>query len=140
VNTHEQFDRSDEPEESSDRVFGLIVGTFCAIFALLPILRHERVRWWSMSTSGVLLLLAVLWPRLLHTPNRLWARFGMLLSRIVNPVVTAILFYLVVTPAAVMMRLLGKDLLQLHFNSHVDTYWTERLPPGPPGESMSRQF
>ena len=140
MNTHEQFDRGDELKESSDRVFGLVFAAFCAIFGLLPILRHEGVRWWSMRMSGVLFLLAVLWPPLLHAPNRLWTRFGTLLSRIVNPIVTATLFYLVVTPVGVLMRFLGKDILQLRFNSRVDTYWTERMPPGPPSETMSRQF
>jgi len=72
--------------------------------------------------------------------NRMWTWLARALNKIVNPVVTAALFYLVFTPVGVLMRLTGADPLRLRFDKGAKTYWIEKQPPGPPPETMARQF
>ncbi|MBT3401824.1 MAG: hypothetical protein HN420_17765, partial [Rhodospirillaceae bacterium] len=86
------------------------------------------------------LAIAFLRPGLLAPLNRLWTRFGLLLHRIVNPIVMGFLFYLTVTPMALIMRALGKDLLRLKRDPEAKSYWIERTPPGPAPDTMSNQF
>ena len=79
-------------------------------------------------------------PRVLAPLNRLWTRFGILLAKIVNPVVMAGVFFIAVTPIGLLMRLAGKDLLRLRYDSTAETYWIMRTPPGPPPDTMKNQF
>lgn len=90
--------------------------------------------------AGVFLVAALLRPASLHPLNRVWTRLGFLLARIVNPVVTAVLFFVVFTPAGLVARLLGKDPLRLKPAPETDSYWIIRHPPGPQSETMSKQF
>jgi hypothetical protein len=70
----------------------------------------------------------------------MWTALGLLMGRLVNPVVTAILFYIVITPVGLIARLLGKDLLRLKLVPGADSYWIRRMPPGPAPASMNKQF
>jgi hypothetical protein len=79
-------------------------------------------------------------PQLLTVPNRLWLRFGLLLNRIISPVALAFLFYFVVTPTGVFMRVFGKDNLRLRRNASDKSYWIKREPPGPKPDSLNHQF
>jgi hypothetical protein len=67
-------------------------------------------------------------------------KFGLLLGRFMNPIVTGLLFFLVITPMGVLMRIFGKRPLPLHFDPAAASYWIERRPPGPKPETMSQQF
>ena len=140
MSTHEDFDRRVEIKGSSDRAFGLV---FAAVFALVgawPVLDGAAPRWWALVIAGACGVLAVAAPGVLAPANRLWLRLGLFLSRIVNPLVTGLVFYLAVTPIGIIMRLLGKDPLRLRIDPDVESYWIERRPPGPAPDSMSRQF
>jgi hypothetical protein len=139
IATHENFSRHEEVRLSSDRAFGLVFAAVFLVVALLPLLAGRAARYWALGVSGLMLLIALVYPPILHTLNLLWARFGLLLSRIVNPVVTAVLFYGIFTPVGLIVRLCGKDPLLLRTKS-ADTYWIHRVPPGPPPETMSNQF
>ena len=83
---------------------------------------------------------ALVRPQVLGPLNRLWLRLGLLLQRLVTPVVMALLFYGTVTPIALVLRLLGKDLLRLRIDRGADSYWLERRPPGPAPDTMRNQF
>jgi hypothetical protein len=139
IATHENFSRLEEVRLSSDRTFGLVFVAVFLVVALLPLFGGRGARYWALGVSGVILLTALVYPPILHPLNLLWARLGLLLSRIVNPVVTAVLFYGVFTPVGLIGRLFGKDPLLLRTKAQ-DTYWIHRVPPGPPPETMSNQF
>lgn len=124
---------------SSDRAFGLVLASAFIVLSLAPLRTGGRVRLPALGVAGVVLVIALLRPALLHTLNRAWTMLGLLLGRIVNPIVTAILFFLVFTPVGFISRLLGKDPLRLKMRE-TDTYWTRRQPPGPRPDSMSKQF
>jgi uncharacterized integral membrane protein len=113
------------------------------VFALIgawPLVHGAGVRWWSLAVAGVLLVVTLAAPALLAVPNRLWARFGLLLNRIVSPVVLGIVFFAVVTPMSLVMRLLGKDPLRLRRSRQDASYWIAREPPGPKPDSLRNQF
>jgi hypothetical protein len=138
--THEDYSRSHDVKGSSDRTFGIVLGLFFLLIGLTPLRTHRPIRWWALAISFTFLVLALVRPPLLHPLNQLWIRLGVLLGKIVNPIVTALLFYLVFTPVGIMLRLLGKDPLHLKFDATNGTYWKTRVPPGPPPESMANQF
>lgn len=128
------------PEGSSSRSFGLVFTIFFLVVALLPLLRGHGMRLWALGLAGVFLILALATPKLLAPLNRLWTRFGMLLHQIVSPVALGVLFYGVVTPTGLLMRLAGKDPLRLRLDKSANSYWIERRPPGPAPESLKQPF
>jgi hypothetical protein len=88
----------------------------------------------------VFALIALLHPVLLAPLNRLWMKLGVLLGKVVSPVALAVVFYSVLTPVAIMIRVTGKDPLRLKLDPAADSYWIPRKPPGPPPDSMRNQF
>lgn len=138
--TPERFSGTASTEVGSDRSFGLVFTAFFLIIGLLPLLHGRSLRVWALGIAGVFVIAALFAPRALALPNRLWARFGALLNRIVSPIALGILFYGVVTPIGRLMRLFGKDPLRLKFDPEAKSYWIVRAEPGPSGESLKNQF
>ena len=139
--THEDFSsRHDDIKPSSNKSFGLVIAAFFAIVALWPLLHAERVRWWALGVAAAFAIAALLWPAALAPLNTLWTRLGLLLYKVVSPVVLGLLFFVTVTPIALIMRVLGKDPLRLRRDPNAASYWLERTPPGPSPESMKNQF
>ncbi len=135
---HEDLGRNDAPKPSSDRGFGLVFAAVFAVVALWPILGAEAPRLWALALAAAFLAVALAAPRRLAPLNRLWTRFGLLLSRVMNPLVLGLLFFVVVTPMGLVMRALGKDPLRRRLDRSAASYWIRRDPPGP--APMSRQF
>lgn len=137
---HEDFRREDDIQGSSNRSFG---GVFTVVFAaigLFPLIRGGEVRMWALVIAGVFFITALLMPALLGPLNRLWFKFGMLLHRVVSPLVMGMLFYVVVTPIGLLMRLFGKRPLNLEFETAENSYWILRQPPGPAPDTIKNQF
>jgi hypothetical protein len=138
---HEHTPRhTSQIQSSTDRSFGFVFAAVFLIIALYPLLHAAGIRIWAIAVSGVFLLLAALVPQVLAPANRLWTKFGLLLHHIVSPIALGILFFLVVTPTALLMRLFGKDPLRLRFDPAADSYWIKRDPPGPAADSLKNQF
>ncbi|HRD75354.1 MAG TPA: SxtJ family membrane protein [Hyphomicrobiaceae bacterium] len=132
----------------SERGFGLV---FTAVFTIirlwptftfrtLPALSLDSARLWALAIALACLLVALLAPAVLRPLNVLWFKFGMLLGRIMNPIVMGVLFFLVFVPFAIVLRLLGKDLLRLKLDRAAPSYWIRRTPPGPTGDSLRNQY
>ena len=137
---HESYERREEVKGSSERSFGIVFAVVFAVIGLLPLIHAGAVRLWSLAVGAAFLLCAYALPSVLAPLNRLWLRFGLLLHRIVSPLVLGIMFYLVITPIGLLMRALGKDPLRLRFDRHAASYWIDRVPPGPEPESLKDQF
>ena len=90
--------------------------------------------------SAAIAVMALAAPGVLRPANRAWMKLGQLIGRITNPIITALLFFLVFTPVALVMRLMKKDPLRLGRSPDAASYWIERQPPGPEPGSMTRQF
>lgn len=137
----ESYARDPDQLKSSDRAFGRIMAVFLLIVAGFQY-HHDRLVIGSvLALVGLAFaVLAQLRPQALHRLNLLWFRFGLLLHKVVNPLVMAVIFVGAVVPTALVMRLLGKRPLAVSFDRAAPTYWIARQPPGPTGESMARQF
>jgi len=138
--THEDLSRIHEVKASSNRSFGWVFTAVFLIIGLWPLLHSGAPRWWSLIVAALFMLITLVAPALLALPNRLWLRFGLLLHRIISPIVLAFLFYVVVTPTGILMRVFGKDTLRLRRDDEHDSYWIKRDPPGPKPDSLNHQF
>lgn len=129
------------PEENaSNRSFGVVFTIFFIIVGLLPLLDKHSVRIWAFIVSAIFLMLALIAPDTLTPLNRMWAKLGALLHQLVSPIALAILFFLIVTPIAISMRMFGKDPLRMKLDADLESYWIERTPPGPEADSLKNQF
>ena len=111
---------------SSNKNFGLVFFTVFLIVALWPLKYEEDIRLWSLALSIIFLILGVLNSKLLTPLNKLWFKFGIFLGSIVSPIVMGIVYFLVVTPVGIFMRLLGNDLLKMSKKKNTSTYWIKR--------------
>ena len=137
---HESYTRAEDVAGSSDRAFGFVFAVIFAIVGFGPLVHGGAPRWWAVGVAAAILAAAVVWARLLSPFNRLWLRFGLLLHHIINPIVMGFLFYLVIAPMGIAMRLAGRDLLKRRRDPAAETYWIDRTPPGPAPASMKHQF
>ena len=122
---------------SSNRSFGLVFFVVFLIVALWPLKSGEDIRIWSLTLSIIFFSLGMLNSKLLTPLNKLWFKFGILLGSIVSPIVMGIVYFVVVTPIGVLMRLLGKDLLKTTKTKSISTYWMKRDKKQ---TSMKKQF
>jgi hypothetical protein len=147
-NTHEPSSQGHSVKMGSDRGFGLV---FAAVFTLIgvwpalklgwiPRLEPASLRLWALAIAGVFLGLALAAPALLNPLNRLWFAFGLLLGKIMTPIVMGLLYVLTIVPTGYIMRLRGRDLLALKIDRARKSYWIVREPQGPARGTMSNQF
>ena len=109
----------------SNKSFGIVFFVVFLIIAIYPILSNGNLRLWSLIISLAFLILGLINSRLLTPLNKLWFKFGILLGKIISPVIMGIIFFLVVTPIGILMRLFKKDVLNLSFNDN-KSYWIEK--------------
>jgi hypothetical protein len=136
----ESFDREEPVKGSSNRSFGLVFTALFLIIGLAPLLHGRGPRYWSLVISAAFLAVTLIRPDLLQPLNTLWTKFGLLLHKIVNPIVMGLLFFLILTPFGTALRLMGKDPLSRRFDPAASSYWIPRQPPGPPPGTMTQQF
>ena len=122
---------------SSNRSFGLVFFGFFLIVSFWPLLHENEIRIWSLIISLIFLILGILNSSLLTPFNLLWFKFGILLGSIVAPIVMLIVFFLVVTPTGIFLKIFKKDLLNLKYDKKKETYWLNRDKPI---GTMKRQF
>jgi cytochrome c biogenesis factor len=140
---HAEHQEHQEIEGSSDRSFGLTVG---GILALI-----EAYRLWSsgtLDTIGIvlltiavpLMLLGLVYPPVLAPLNRAWMKLGLIMFKVVNPIIMFVVYVLTIVPIGLIMRMVGKDPLRIKLEKDAKSYWIERDPAGPSPESMKNQF
>ena len=110
----------------TNKSFGIVFFVFFFIVSMFPLLNDGNIRFWSLIISIIFLILGILNSRLLSPLNKLWFKFGILLGQVISPVIMGIIFFLVVTPIALIMKLLGKDVLKLKNNGD-NSYWIKKL-------------
>ena len=126
----------DKIKVSSNRSFGIVFFIFFLIIAVYPFLKDVNLRIWSLIISSIFLILGLLNSKLLTPLNKIWFEFGIFLGKIISPLVMGIIFFFVVTPIGLFMRMLKKDLLNLKYNSD-ESYWIKRSEPK---SKMKNQF
>ena len=121
---------------SSNRSFGVVFFIVFLLIAIYPVINNEEIRVWSLIVSLIFLVLGLLNSKILNPLNQIWFKFGVLLGRIISPFIMAIIFFFVVAPIGLIMRTLGKDILNLRYNTK-KTYWIEKTGPK---SKMKNQF
>ena len=126
----------DEIKVGSNKSFGIVFFVVFLLISLYPLLNNESIRLWSLIVAIIFLILGVLNSNFLSPLNKLWFKFGILLGKIISPIVMGIIFFLVVSPIGLIMRLFGKDVLNLKYNDY-KSYWIEKTGPK---SRMKNQF
>ena len=121
---------------SSNRSFGILFSIVFLIIAIWPLLSVSEIRYWSLAISVIFLILGLIKSKILTPLNKIWFKIGVLLGNIISPVVMSIVFFLVVTPTSMIMKILGKNLLNLKKNNN-KSYWIEKNKQN---TSMKNQF
>ena len=123
-------------KKSSSKSFGyLFFGIFLAL-AVWVYIKNQNLNYWLIGTSIVFLVLTLIKSKLLDVLNDLWIKFGELLGKIIAPIVMSIVFFLIVTPIGLVLKIVKKDLLKLKFNND-KSYWIKKSKTI---ESMDKQF
>ena len=126
----------DDIKISSNRSFGIVFFIVFLIIALYPLTYNENIRIWSVIVSLIFLVLGLLNSKILNPLNKLWFKFGIFLGKIISPLIMGVIFFLVVTPIGLIMKLFGKDVLNLKYNKN-ESYWIEKKGPK---SKMKNQF
>jgi hypothetical protein len=139
---------TDDVKMGSERSFGLVFAFVFTVVGLWPTFRIATLpavslgsaRLWALAVAAIFLLAAFAAPSILRPLNTLWFKFGLLLGRVMNPLVMGVIFFLVFVPFGLVMRLFGKDLLRLRLDREAPSYWIRRTPPGPAPGTMRNQY
>ena len=128
--------KNTEIKISSNKSFGVVFFIIFLIVSIYPLINNGELRIWSLITAIIFLILGLINSKVLTPLNKLWFKFGLLLGKVISPLIMGIIFFLVVTPTALIMRIIGKDLLNLKFNNK-KSYWIEKNGPK---SKMKNQF
>jgi len=126
----------DEIKIGSNKSFGIVFFIVFFIIALFPLINNSEIRVWAVIISLIFLILGLINSKILTPLNKAWLKFGIFLGKIISPLIMGIIFFLVVTPIGLLMKMLKKDLLNLKFNKH-KSYWIEKSEPK---SNMKNQF
>ena len=122
--------------KSSNKSFGIVFFIVLLIVSLWPLLHGNEIRSWALILSFVFLILGLLNSKILTPLNKAWIKLGDILGRIIAPIVMGIVFFLVVTPIGILMKVLGKDVLSLKLTKE-NSYWINRKKNI---QSMKKQY
>ena len=128
--------KNTEIKIGSNKSFGIVFFIVFLLIAIYPLINNGELRIWSLVVAIIFLILGLINSKVLTPLNKLWFKFGLLLGKIISPLVMGIIFFFVVTPTALIVRIIGKDLINLKFNNK-KTYWIEKTGPK---SKMKNQF
>ncbi len=123
-------------EIESNKNFGIIFFIVFLILALIPLKNNGEIKLWSLIISIIFLYLAIINSKILTPFKKIWIKLGMILGKVISPLIMGLIFFLIITPIGLIIRLFGKDLLNLKFNKK-KSYWIEKKEPK---SKMKNQF
>ncbi len=121
-----EFETHVKIQIGTEKGFGVVFAIFFSLIGMYPVLNAEGVHWWALIVALILLYLAFFAPARLSIPNKLWFKLGLLLGAIVAPIVMALVYFIVVTPTGLIVKLFGKDLLRQKLDKGSKSYWIKR--------------
>ena len=124
-------------KKGTERNFGLVFAAVFLIISLYPLWFGENIHLWACIIAFIFFFFAIFLPKVLILPNRLWFKLGSFLGAIVSPIIMGMIFFLTVTPTGMIMRLLGKDILNQKINKTIKSYWIKKIKTV---SSMKNQF
>tara|TARA_B100001559_G_C16452908_1_gene600198 strand:+ start:523 stop:915 length:393 start_codon:yes stop_codon:yes gene_type:complete len=118
--------KNEQNKLPSNRSFGIVFFLVFLIVGIYPLLNDGNFRIWSLIISITFLILGLLNSSILYPLNKIWMKFGYLLGAVIAPIVMALVFFGVVTPTGILMKIIGKDLLNLKKKKDKETYWIKK--------------
>ena len=115
----------DDIKISSNKSFGIVFFVVFFLIGLYPLINNEEPKFWSIIVSLFFLFFGLVYSKILTPLNKIWFKFGLFLGKIISPLIMGLIFFLVVTPIGLLMRILKKDLLNLKYNNN-KTYWIKK--------------
>jgi len=113
-------------KKPSNKNFGIVFFIVFFIIGLFPLLKGGDLRWWSLIVSSVFLVLGLINSNILTPLNKIWFKFGLLLGKIITPIVLMIIYFFVITPTGIILRLFGKNILNMKIDKNQKSYWINR--------------
>ena len=113
-------------KKSSNRSFGILFFLVFLGFGLWPLTKEMSPNIYLIIISVIFLILGLLNSKLLSPLNNLWIKFGEILGKVIAPIVMAVVYFLILTPISLLVRLFGKDVIEMKFNNNVKSYWIKR--------------
>ena len=110
---------------NSNRSFGVVFFIVFLFIGIYPLSNEGEIKIWSLAISIIFLILGLINSKILSPLNKLWFKFGIILGKLISPLVMGIVFFLIVTPIGLFMRVIGKDVLNLKYNDK-ETYWINK--------------
>ena len=132
--------KTEDAKRSSDKSFGIVFSIVFFIIGVWPLFNREEPRFWAFITGLSLFIIAFIKPNLLTKLNLVWFKFGELLHKIMNPLILALIFFIIIMPIGLIMQLCSKRPIPLKFDKAKKTYWIDKTPSGPEPDTMKRQF
>ncbi len=123
--------------KNSGKSFGFLFFFVFLIIGLWPLINLDQIRLWSIIVALLFLFLAIFKPNFLNPLNKVWIKFGELLGMIIAPIIMCLVYFIILTPISLLLRIFGKDLLNLKFSKKINSYWIERVKDI---GSMKKQF
>lgn len=130
------------PTPAFNRSFGWLLALMGGVLAAYTYWKHGPFHWVIVGAllACVAALFAVVAPHLLSPLSRIWMALGLLIGKVVNPIVFGVMFFCLITPIGWVARLRGRDALRLKTQPHSGSHWVDRSPPGPAAESFKNQY
>jgi predicted membrane metal-binding protein len=111
----------------TNKNFGLVFFVVFFLIFIEPIIRNDELRYWSLIVSIIFLILGLINSKILSPLNKIWFQFGLLIGKLVSPIIMGLVFFLVVTPTSLLLRLFGKDILKIKKKKKSEkSYWLEK--------------
>jgi len=124
-------------KRSTEKSFGIVFSIVFLIISLYPILENKPLQIWALVISVVFFIASFLAPQILKPMNKIWFRVGIMMGSVVSPIIMAVVFFIVILPIGLLMRILQKDFLNRKIDKKANSYWINRKPGN---ESMRDQF
>ena len=113
-------------QKSSEKSFGILFGIVFIIIALWPLISSGNIRFWALVVSIIFFLIAFVKPKIFKPFNKIWIKFGEILGIVIAPIVMGVVYFFVLTPTSLLVRLFGKDLLSLKLSKSLKSYWQKK--------------
>ena len=113
-------------KKSSNRSFGILFFLVFLGFGLWPLTKEMSPNIYLIIISVIFLILGLLNSKLLSPLNNLWIKFGEILGKVIAPIVMAVVYFFILTPISLLVRLFGKDLIGMKFSNNIKSYWIKR--------------
>tara|TARA_E500000178_G_C16817846_1_gene660052 strand:+ start:311 stop:709 length:399 start_codon:yes stop_codon:yes gene_type:complete len=121
---------------SSNRSFGIVFFIFFLIVSLYPLSNDKNINIVALTISIFFLVLGLLNSKILFPLNKIWFKFGIILGNLISPLIMSVIFFVIITPIGLLMRMFGKDVLNLKYNDN-KSYWIDKDGPK---SKMKNQF